>query len=170
MKPTTILTLVFSLLLIFYACEQEQVKTHGEEELQLISPSGFQTAKSINGLKSIIDLEKNDRITSIDYLESEKATAALIYFVRPGSQIKETIVIGKGEMHFESNNLIYKKLESKGLKAQSGGSWIISCTGTGDCNNCTVQGTVDSEGNLNFSCSDSCCDMEVKTNEDATYN
>ncbi|WP_462280832.1 hypothetical protein, partial [Salinivirga cyanobacteriivorans] len=95
---------------------------------------------------------------------------AIVTFVKANSKTKRTVAIGKGKIHFESNNLIYKKLSPANQKAQNGGSWIISCTGTGDCNNCTVQGTVDADGNLNFSCSDSCCDMEVKTNNEATYN
>ncbi|HKK58263.1 MAG TPA: hypothetical protein VJ937_02180 [Salinivirga sp.] len=169
-KTALILSLAFSLVLLFAACEQKQIKTQGEEELQLTSPKGFKAANSISELKSFIDLNTNDRIISIEYLESEKANAALISFVREDNQKKQTIAIGKGKMHFESTNLIYKKLSPKNQKAQNGGSWIISCTGTGDCNNCTVQGTVDADGNLNFSCSDSCCDMEVKTNNEATYN
>ena len=170
MKKTALfLTLAFSLILLFAACEQDQIKTQSEEELSLTSPTGFKAANSISELKSLISLDVNDKITSIEYLESEKANAAIVSFVRADSKTKETIAIGNGEIHFKSNNLIYKKLHAANVK-ENNVSYTISCTGTGDCTNCGIQGTIDDDGNLNFSCTETCCDMEVKTNNEAAHN
>ncbi|MGK0448044.1 MAG: hypothetical protein ACJA2M_001827 [Polaribacter sp.] len=152
-KTPVILAIVSCVL--FINCQNENQDLTKDNKISLISPNGFVIAESLDELKSSLNIKQNEKVTEIEYVESDKYNVAYIKY-RNVDGIDLNYAIASGNLNFETNKLITNASKSR---SQLNKKWKISC---GGCENCRVGGTLDMEGNMTFQCESSCCELTVE--------
>ena len=153
LKTISALVLILLSTVILINCENENLEPN---DINLVSPKGFKIADNISQLKLTLGLDQNQEITNVKFIESNDFNVAFIDY-KGINGVNLNVVIAKGNVNFNSNELIINKLPNK--NQFNTGTWTISC---GGCADCRVSGTIDSEGNITFQCESSCCVMRVE--------
>ena len=131
-------------------------------ELTLISPLGFKIADNIEDLKKSLNLSSKANILSIRFEENEKFNAAFIEYSDENFEFGNVAIV-KGMAKFSSDKISLKKHpNASGKVGGQSAEWTVSCSG---CSNCRVSGTLETTGEITFTCKSSCCVMNVKEKE-----
>lgn len=156
---------VVSLALIGMSCESETRSGVNPEGIALESEQGIKIGNSESDLKSRLKIHPEARIVKVDFLESSKVQAAIVWFSEKDSDRIRNLAVATGAISYEASKLRFSGSRPQCQSASGGGNWEIHCT---DCDECIVSGTIDPDGALHFQCSRSCCKLvitEITTEE-----
>jgi len=162
MKKSILYTVLLIGLSTLSSCTFEDKPDALSNELSLISPLGFKIADNIENLKKSLNLTSKATILSIRFEENDKFNAAFIEYSDENVRLGNVAIV-KGMAKFSSDKIsLNKHPNASGKVGGQSGEWTVSCTG---CSNCRVSDTIDSSGEITFTCESSCCVMNIKEKE-----
>lgn len=146
--------LVVLLLIFLSSCSQKQ---QIPEEFSLESPNGYVLAENFDELYSLLNISKESEILKIDYMETDQATLGFVTYKEENGEIS-TVAVGSGDFKFDANEIdVQPTLKNVG----GAGTVTVTCSGTDNCLNCGVRGTIVG-GEIHVECESSCCIMHIK--------
>lgn len=169
MKKTILLALVACLSLIL-ACNKAQDITSGEENLNLVAPSGAMLAKGITHLKAKAQKIVGEKygtgtmfeILTIEYFPAPKGYVASVYYRLPDGSIDSYLTIGGIAYRITDTGVQLLPDEPVSREADDGG---IKCEKTaqctGECKQTSVLNANTGQVEVNCGCGGKCTKKEI---------